>query len=89
MKGYGKNGNKLVGRTAHPVACYSNDGFCIEKFKSLREAGKWCVSEGKASSVESASVAITHVMNGKQHYYGKDHNCHSAYGLIWQSLRNN
>lgn len=87
MKGYGKNGNKLVGKKSHPVAAFTDEGYKVKEFRTLREAAEWCVSEGKSRSINAAQVAITHAVNGKQHYYGKDWNCESAFGLHWESLR--
>ena len=63
MKDYGKNGNKLVGHTPHPVACYLEDGSLVKEFKTLREAANWLVNEGKARTCNSAQVAITHSIN--------------------------
>lgn len=87
MKGYGKNGNKLVGKKGHPVACYTDEGYLVKEFRTLHEAAEWCVSEGKSRSVNAAQVAITHAINGKQHYYGKDWPCKSAFGLVWENNR--
>lgn len=87
MKDYGKNGNKLVGHTPHPVACYLEDGSLVKEFKTLREAANWLVNEGKARTCNSAQVAITHSINKKQHYHGKDWSCKSAFGFIWKSNR--
>ena len=39
-----------------------------KKFDSMTAAGEWLVEKGKAASVNAAKVAITHAVNGKQHY---------------------
>lgn len=57
-----------------------------KKFDSMTAAGEWLVEKGKATSVNAAKVAITHAVNGKQHYYGKDWNCNSAYGYKWERV---
>lgn len=58
----------------------------IKKFDSMTAAGEWLVEKGKAASVNAAKVAITHAVNGKQYYYGKDWNCNSAYGYKWERV---
>ncbi len=83
--GRGKNGNVLVGRRAHPVRCFDSNNMPIRTFRTLRDAADWLVHNGMASSRNSGQVAITHAINGRQHYYGKDHTCKSAFGLIWKS----
>jgi len=85
--GRGKNGNVLVGRRAHPVRCYDENNMPIRTFKTMNQAAEWLVHNKMASSVNSAKVGITHAINGKQHYYGKDHTSKSAFGLIWKSAR--
>lgn len=81
-KKYGKNSNHLVGKHAHPVKCTDNKGN-VFSFKTLRNAAEWLVETGKAKTRNSAQVAITHAVNGKQHFWGKDWTCNSAYGFKW------
>lgn len=81
----GKNGNVLMGRHAHPVRCFDGDGNPIKTFRTLRDAADWLVHNGMASSRNSGQVTITHAINGKQHYWGKDHTCKSAFGLFWKN----
>ena len=59
----------------------------IRTFKSMNQAAEWLVHNNFAKSLNSAKVSITHSINGRQHYWGKDFICKSAYGLIWKSIR--
>lgn len=86
FEGRGKNGNILVGRRSHPVRCYGADGMPIRTFGTLKSAGEWLVHNGFAGSVNSAKVGITHAINGRQHYWGHDHSCKTAFGLTWRSV---
>lgn len=85
--GRGKNGNVLMGRCAHPVRCYDENNMPIKTFKSMNQAAEWLVHNNFAKSINSAKVSITHAINGRQHYWGKDFICKSAYGMIWKSIR--
>ncbi len=85
FEGRGKNGNVLVGRRSHPVRCLGIDGHPIRTFGTLRDAADWIVHNGWSVSRNAAQVAITHAVNGKQHYWGKDHICKSAFGLFWET----
>ena len=85
FEGRGKNGNVLVGRRAHPVRCYDENNMPIRTFKTMKQAAEWLVHNGMAKSLNSAKVAITHAINGKQHYWGKDFYVHHAYGMTWKS----
>jgi len=73
-----------MGRRPCGVKCISDTE--TKWFKSLTAAGEWLVKNGEAASVNAAKVAITHAVNGKQHYYGKDWSCNSAYGRKWERL---
>jgi len=84
--GRGKNGNVLMGGHSHSVRCYDFDGNPIRTFSSLRKAGEWLVHNGMTKSVNSGQVGITHAINGKQHYWGKDFCVKSAFGMIWKSV---
>lgn len=84
--GRGKNGNVLKGRASHSVRCFDENKMPIRTFKSITKAGEWLVHNNMAKSVNSAKVLITHAINGKQHYWGKDYICKSAYGMIWESV---
>lgn len=85
FEGRGKNGNVLVGRRAHPVRCYGEDGMPIRTFSTLKSAGEWLVRIRAAKTVNSAKVGITHAINGRQHYWGHDHFCKTAFGMTWKS----
>lgn len=86
FEGRGKNGNVLVGRRAHPVRCYDKaTGEAIRTFGTLKSAGEWLVRIGAAKTVNSAKVGITHAINGRQHYWGHDHFCKTAFGMTWKS----
>lgn len=73
-----------TGRPGVGVKCISETE--TRYFKSMTAAGEWLVKNGEAASVNAAKVAITHAVNGKQHYYGKDWSCNSAYGRKWERL---
>lgn len=82
---FGPNGNLLVGGKKHEVRCFNFDGEPIRTFGSLASAANWLVRIKLAASKNAAKVSVTHALNGKQHYYGKDHLCRSAYGMIWKN----
>lgn len=84
MEKRGPNGNLMHGGKHHPVKCSNKE--MTRSFPSIRQAGLWLVEQKKAKTLNSAMVAITHSVNGKQHYYGKDWNCNSAYGFIWENI---
>lgn len=86
FEGRGKNGNVLMGKHSHSVRCYGVHGMPIRTFNSLTKAGEWLVHLGVAASVNSARVGITHALNGRQHYNGRDHLCSDvAFGLQWKN----
>lgn len=84
MEKRGPNGNLMHGGKHHPVKCFNpTTNELIAEFPSIRQAGLFLVKEGKAKTLNSAMVAITHSVNGKQHYYGRDWGCNNAYGYKW------
>jgi hypothetical protein len=84
MEKRGPNGNLMHGGKHHPVKCSNEE--MTRWFPSIRQAGLWLVEQKKAKTLNSAMVAITHSVNGKQHYYGRDWNCNSAYGFVWENI---
>ncbi len=84
--GRGKNGNVLAGRRAHPVRCYDENNIPIRTFKTLRDAADWVVHNGWSVSRNAAQVGITHAINGRQHYWGKDFIVNHAFGMTWKSV---